>query len=720
MGGPATQIYIRGVGDFGSTPTTNPAVATNIDGVYVSRANSIEGNFFDIERLEVLKGPQGTLYGRNASGGALNIITAKPRLDRFYNHVGVELGNYNLVHVDAMTNIPLSDTFAIRAALDVVSRDGYSSQNFDDDHHESFRLSALWKPTDDFSLRVTADHERIHGVGPGYLLKGPVDPTINAIIKSHGGTFPTNPRIDISDPRATAAYYAASLSAGLCIPNGVIPAASATKSGVLNTGVQGFCPAGFGTLARQPDISDARLNNRFNNLSAEMNWNVGFATLTVVPGYRRVRNDYTVFPLVSYNNGVPERSDTYSLETRLGNSTPTLNWTAGLYYYKEKQNITNVSNKLDWFLSGDTQGRLLYNTQSEAAFGQATYNVADNWRIIAGGRYSRDHRTIDNLLYTLDTSLSFAYRIGGPCYLKAVCATTQYSGNKRWSNFTYKVGAEYDLTPQNMLFLTWATGEKSGGFSGIIDQTPGRGGIAQSYKPEKLGALEFGSRNRFYDSRLQVNVEGFYWKYKDAQETFGTLASDGTPAFGTTNAGQARMYGVDVDVTARVTPDDTIHIAGEYLNTRFNSFVFTAVGISTLTTACPMTPTATPPLIRVDCTGRPLTRSPKWSGTANYTHTFELASGAAIDAGIAGQYASGRYLDINYTVQTHAKAYVVGDLMLTYHNPDRKWSAGAFIRNFNNADVYTGAFVITGIEPTLVVGNLAAPRTYGVRLSTDF
>ena len=110
QGGPATQIYIRGIGDFGSTPTTNPGVATYVDGVYVARSNAIEGNFYDLSRVEVLFGPQGTLYGRNTAGGALNILTNPPVLTHESGDMNVEFGNYGELNTDGMLNLPVSDT----------------------------------------------------------------------------------------------------------------------------------------------------------------------------------------------------------------------------------------------------------------------------------------------------------------------------------------------------------------------------------------------------------------------------------------------------------------------------------------------------------------------------------------------------------------------------------------------------------------------------------
>lgn len=202
QGGPATQIYVRGVGDFGSSPTFNPAVATYIDGVYVPRANAIEGNLYDLSRVEVLKGPQGTLYGRNAAGGALNILTNTAQLGRTNGAINVEMGNYNAATVDGFLNIAVNDTLAVRGAFQASKRDGYSSMGFDDDDKHAFRGSINWKPSDNFSLKVNGAYTHVGGIGPGYNFTPVLDPTLRTQLEGLGIKIPTSSRISITDPRA--------------------------------------------------------------------------------------------------------------------------------------------------------------------------------------------------------------------------------------------------------------------------------------------------------------------------------------------------------------------------------------------------------------------------------------------------------------------------------------------------------------------------------------
>jgi len=136
MTGGMTQIYIRGVGNLGGTAYAEPAVSFNVDQVYVGRPTTFDAVFFDLERVEILKGPQGTLYGRNATGGAVNLITRKPELGEFNGSVSLDVGNFDLIKTSAAVNIPLSDTVAARISAQTVDHDGYMSDGYNDQNRE--------------------------------------------------------------------------------------------------------------------------------------------------------------------------------------------------------------------------------------------------------------------------------------------------------------------------------------------------------------------------------------------------------------------------------------------------------------------------------------------------------------------------------------------------------------------------------------------------------
>lgn len=757
QGGPATQIYIRGVGDFGSTPVSNAAVATYIDGVFVPRSNAIEGNFYDISRIEVLKGPQGTLYGRNSAGGALNILTNSPVLGRTQGSVNVEIGNYNALNTDGMLNVPIGDDLAVRGAFQVVSRDGYSSQGFDDDHKQSARLQTLWRPNDDFSVRLGGAWTHVGGNGPGYDFSTINYPAaVRAQLAQLGVTVPSDPRLSITDPRLTNVYFGlerlmfgqASLGeagpfAGISAPPYCVPATlanAATLNGAsapLPFQNPGLCNAAYGSNAAPPGgpyvatVDQSRFqqfqhqDNQYWNLNAEVNWNLGFANLTVIPAYRRVDNDYVTFPTVVYDNGGRggETSESTSLEVRLAQDTSLVDWVVGAYYFRERQVARTGADP------GQLQGSYLTNSYSPnrirtlnyAAFAQGTWHLSDDLRLITGVRYSTENKDIRGVSYSVYPSIRFTPVPGFTCGAgPADCITDAWSGDKDFDSTNWKLGVEYDLTSHNMLFATASTGFKAGGLNSTSIQYP-TNTTPIPYDPEDLTAYEVGSRNRFLDGRLQVNLEAFYWKYKNHQEATAFIRPNLSSASAFSNAGSATMYGADLDIVARLTDNDTVRFNTEYNHTEYDTFSYTSNSLSSpLITGCLVGAGPTPSTQTINCAGFPSVNAPEWSGSMSYTHTFDLSNGGTVDATVSGQFASDRYLSSFFSEQVHAPEYFVTNVNATYRSPDGNWSLSAFGRNLSDELVYTGAYATRGFLSTVQAVNVGAPRTYGIRLGVNF
>jgi iron complex outermembrane receptor protein len=721
QGGSATQIYVRGVGDFTATPVTNPAVAVNVDGVYVARAQAIDGLFYDLERVEVLKGPQGTLYGRNASAGAINVITAKPSFKRRSLDFGVEIGKYNMRKGELAINLPVSEQLAVRGAMQVVKRDGYASQGMDDDDHRSARVSALLKPNADLSVLFQADYTHVGGKGPAYVFKA-VDAGLAAALAAQGVALPIDPRANGSDPTVQNVYYGMALALGRCIPNAVL-ASAATASGPapITTLPQGACPAGQSSLLSPPGslpFADAAyVDNTFKNASLELNWNLGGATLTMLPAVRKVSSRYVTYPLITYNNnatGEPEHSLSKSMEVRLGDSTASLKWVVGLYWFNEEQRAGTSGSAGG--INGASLNRYAIETNSHAAFGQFTYSLSAPLRLIGGLRYTDDTKYIDGVNLTAYPSL--AYAAGQPCYKQPVpCVRDVFKGERSFRNTSYKVGLEYDATRDSMLFATLATGYKAGGSN--PGSAPGTKNEALFFGPEKLTALEVGSRNRFLDGRLRANVEAFYWRYQDAQEFYSTLNAGGNAVNAVTNAGAASLYGVDLDITYKLSRNDTLQLGAEFMRSNFDEFRYPAAGqIQGVTTGCQVTSGGPFPIL--DCAGQPLPRAPKYSGSARYTHRFELDSGARLEASLSLQFAGSRYLTVDYNQASLAKSYRAGDINLAYTSADEKWNVAGYVRNVGNANIYTGAYSIATLFRSLTLANIGAPRTFGASVSVHY
>lgn len=665
-GGNAAQIYIRGIGDFAVSALSNPAVAFNVDGVYVARPQGTNSEFYDVDRVEILKGPQGTLYGRNATGGAINVITREPSLDGTDGRISVDLGNYNLKHVEGALNVPLSDTVAIRGAFNVVDRTGYLSDGTDDDVRQAARVHLLWKPSEVFSALFSADYAHEGGHGPGYVL----------LPRPPG----TGPWVSASSPAANA---------------------------ILNS----TPPLGF---IVPPVAADSFRGNRFWNLNAELNWNLGFATLTVLPAYRDATLSERNYP-AGLRNTIPEAtSHALSTEARLANNTDRLKWVTGLYYFREDQKAEQL---IDEGLLQDNDNNYAPSTHSYAAFGQATFSVTSALRLIGGLRYTYEDQSLTGAIHT-NSPQNLPPGTPLPYLLES------FGGKQHFSATTWKAGAEYDVTPDNMLYFTASTGFKAGGFNQTVAPM-------DTYLPEKLKAYELGSRNRFLDGRLQVNAEIFKWDDNDNQVAHVVFDPLGNVNLITQNAGRAAIKGANIDVQARVTQSDTVRLFAEYNDAVYREFsyqsaysIFGSPVFNPASTGCrvgapyPGSIFGTM-LATVDCSGFQLPRTSRWTGSAGYEHKFAIPGGASVVPQINAEFASARWLAVDFVPTERVGSYAIVDLDVAYTSADARWSVTPFVHNIADKAAYSGggeqAFV-----PQLVYATIMPPRTFGVRADYHF
>jgi iron complex outermembrane recepter protein len=687
---PQAQPYIRGVGAFAGTSFNESGVAISADGVYISRPWGTRGLFYDLDRVEVLKGPQGTLYGRNASGGALNIISTRPKLGELSGYLEVGAGNYSLLQETSALNLALGDNVAIRGASQIVRRDGYLSNGTGDEKSSAARLQMLWEPSPDVSLLLGGSYQHAGGTGVGVAYKAP------------GAKF-----VPASDPSVTAIYAAEPGIGGLIIGTSTYPQ------------------------------NDPFLRSTVWSVNAELNWNLGFGKLTVIPAFRdgklRERHYFPGFPVED-----AESNQQTSVEARLSSETDRLKWVLGAYFFDEEQR------NLDGFDAQHSNlgvqalvlpGEMDHKTISYAVFGQATYSVSDALRFTGGLRYTYERKTIDDQLQFFNFPSG-----GGTCatgvldpaspFGPLVCRLDVASaGRKSWNSVTWKAGVEYDAGPRSLVYFNASTGFKSGGY--FAAPAP------NSYRPEKLTAFELGSKNRFLDNRLQVNVEAFYWKYKNQQQTYAgpvTLIDNGIPLIAitsvTSNAGGAKSYGLDLDLSFKPTRDDEVSFKVQYNKTKFDSFLLAnpTVYIGPPVTACAIRPIDPSGNQEVDCSGKPLIRAPLWSGTAGYNRTIDLGDSGSLSLNLNAQFSSGYYIQQSYLPAARQDSYVVGNVNLTYTSPDKRWSLSGFMNNISNEQIFdftykspliSAANPLSGPDGTFL-GGTRPPRTYGARLRVDF
>ena len=523
------QITIRGVSSADGTEKGDPSAAFMVNGVYLARQQSLSGAFFDLERIEVLRGPQGTLYGRNATAGVVNVLTKRPT-DKFEGAVNGEISNYDTYRVDGMLNIPVSDRFAIRAAGAYNKHDSYliagpnvtRSVGFDQDEYAG-RLSA--------ELTLGAEDQGKFFVVGEYAHQGGVG--VQSVTMSNFFANPTS-------------------------TNPLFLGASSAKARTVT----------------YPVVSEPYQDNEIYGVTGEFSWDFGPVALTYLGSYRIFNRE----SLGTYVNGNSNRfadvhtgskNSSNSQELRLSTTGDgPLNAVAGVYYFREKATDvdTILNNYAGFALYGFIQSPVI--GVSKAVFGQATYSITDRLRITGGVRYSHDRKSREGLTIADTTTTEL-----DPSSYDVL----QVNDAKRsWSKVTWKAGVEYDVTNRILFYANAATGYKAGGFNdGCTTGSPGCTAPLPDnllyYQPEKLTAYEAGIKGRALGGALSFNLAGFYYDYTDMQ-----LTSPGTLGQTTLNAGKARIKGLESQFVLTPSQRNRVDLSINYLDAYYTDYRPTA------------------------------------------------------------------------------------------------------------------------------------------------
>ena len=625
------EVDIRGVEAVDTNPTSESPNAVYVDGAVIAHPTGYDGILFDIARVEVLKGPQGTLYGRNSNGGAVNIITNRPA-NEFSAQGTVEYGSYDLISASGALNLPLTDTLAARVAFQSYSHDGYLKSGLDDADQRAARLELLWRPDDRQSLLITGDMEKIGGKGSGAG-------NVTGFVPLPGSTgpaayIPSDPRDDrhYDGPNATLYHY----------------------------------------------------DSRNFGVMAQYDYSFDFATWTTQVAHREFEsNPNTQFlPLGTWVN-VPATFKSYSFESRLTSANSRqLDWIVGAYGFLNRDTGT-----LNLFTTPDYSpaavpllilGNPSERTDSWAIFGQSTYTpdwLDNRAHLTLGGRYSADHKVAD----VFTTYPAFGFNLSG-----------HYADS--WDAFTNKVTFGYDVLPNSLVYVTRATGYEAGGFAY---------GTTPEFKPEYITDYEFGAKNRFFSNRLQVNLEGFYYKYKNFESSVAPVVN-GFPSPTVANAGTATYKGLSAEIQVLPTDADMLKFSVARYYARYGEF-----DVSALYPSVP------------SFTNQHIPDVPNWTGNFSYDHTWQLAAGS-LDAQAFVRFRGYQLMSQAFTNTPNAlyitdSPWAMLDLSLRYEAPASKWSVSGYVRNVTNAlrpiteryDTSSG----------MIVSNFYPPRTIGVIVS---
>lgn len=685
------NVRIRGIGS-GSSTAIEPSVAFFLDGIYVPRAGSVIGNLVDVESVEVLRGPQGTLFGRNASVGAITINTALPRFDDSVS-ARLRVANYGQMRSELVLNKALGQTVAVRLAgsLDFYQGDFTSLNPFPHRLGETNtrfgRASVLWEPSANFSWVVRGDYQHVSGDGQTpYEVLPETLPANN--------TFPQR-----TDPDGPGPLTGPSLSTGDPYDRVV----SNYLFGVVDDTIWGLS-------------SDARLT--FGN----------DYQLRLVSGYRDWESNpsegdaiQTPVPLVRRNQFY--RSKSHSHELQLISPERALfserfDFVAGLYAYNEEYSIDTTIDLLDSYcrpfianilpalLNACVNGPKLLagadyfdqETTSLAGYFQGTAHLTDTFRLVGGIRYSDDEKN------------------GGIVQINRNAAEL-FHGNETTalvleeSRFTYRAAVEYDVSPDIFVFGSYSTGFKSGGFNSSFSRTIL--GQSRLFNAETVANYDVGIRSQMFDRRVTTNVTLYRMDIDGVQER----GFDGLQ-FTTRNVGSLRQQGVEFDLSARPVRDILVGVSGAYLDSEYTSYR-NAPNLPGL----PGTQ---------DLTGTRANFSPKWQGNAYAQYDGDLGGGWTWMARGDLRFVSSQNLgsDSNNNPDTIEPAYQLLSARLGVTTPDDRVSLALFGENITDTG-YCGQRVTQTAESLLGVRDssrnstvircvVGSPRRYGLEARFQF
>jgi iron complex outermembrane receptor protein len=711
-----SAINIRGLGaPFGLTNDgIEQGVGFYVDQVYIGRIGASTFDFVDVAQVEVLRGPQGTLYGKNTTAGALNITTRPPS---FTPEAKVELsgGNYNFVQAKASVSGPLTDKVALRLSSSATTRKGtiYNTSSGDDLHrlrNLGLRGQLLWKATDSLDLTLSGD-------------------------------------FNVQSPDCCVQYYARVGTTQRPLSRQYDALAAAF----------GYSPPSRNPFDRVTDL-DAGIHSRqeIGGASLVANWDLGAATLTSVSAWRywdwqpQNDRDFIGLPITTISQN-PSQQKQVSQEIRLASNGPDkLSYTVGAFYFHQtidtqgsqvqgpaasryllNPTSANASNPavLDGLTSTNT---ISFDNTSFAVFGKLNYELFEGFHIQPGLRVNYDRKSGSYL--SVVTNGAGAAVICDPAPISSVvrdqCATlAPQSYAPRFSdwNVSGDITASYDFSADIHGYATYAKSFKSGGInlSGLPLNAAGTGVdlSTQTVKPEKVDNYEIGLKTQFFDRRVTLNLAGFWTEVADYQATVNNGQLTVIRGY-LANAAKVRSRGVEFDSSFRPSQRVNFYVNGAYTDSTYRKFTNAPcppeLSGGTVTTGTPGgagVPGALSP-VACDISGQRLPGISKWSFSYGGEYNIPVGgSGGQVYIGYDGNYRSRFSSNPSPSDYTWIDGYSLSNFRAGYRKQDFNvfgWVRNAFDQNyFELLSTQSGS---TG----LIVGQPGDPQTYGLTISKSF
>jgi iron complex outermembrane recepter protein len=646
----SADISIRGIGSNNVSAGSDPDVTMQIDGVYIARPSAQYADFLDVERVEVLRGPQGTLYGRNAVGGTINIISRQPT-DQFAAQEVLTAGNYGLLQNQAYVSGPLvPGKLQGSVSADYIYHRDYqdniapgAQHGLNDGNHGGGRVQLRYEPVDGLDMTTRADWS--------YLSE-------NVQAANH----------------LLIAYPGDVLGATIIGDNSRV-AFNSPQSVIQHTG----------------------------GVSEDINYSINeHYALRSVTAYRSDTYDFILdtdaTPLNINYGSIGESEKELSQELNLNIRYDSFTGVAGAYYLYESEKELNSVTLPGPRLQVQTAPQVW--TRSAAAFAQGTYALTADVRLTLGGRYTRETKTLeaDYRGYVLDTQLEQQANLPGYPINFATAPT--------FSAFTPKIGLDWQINPEALLYVSATRGYKSGGenFAATSLET-------SSFNPEYIWSYEAGVKTEWLDRRLRANLTGFYYDYKNLQVQSALAA--GVVVIG--NAATATDKGLEAEITAQPTPALQLTSVLSWLDARYSKFTSASVP-SALKAYLVGEPRYNAAEGTYDASGNYLDSAPRFSGMVGGQYNWRLSSGDSLFAHADVSYQSRVYFDPSNSLLQSQGGYTLLNASAGYVAPRGGWRFELWGRNLAQKQYYI-ATSAASLEPA---GVAARPRTFGVRISKQW
>ena len=708
------SVRIRGIGSVGSNAGIDPSVGMFIDGVYQGRAGMSIGDLIDIERVEILRGPQGTLYGKNTAAGAISIITLAPSPDDFESEIELMYNTDERAEVHAMVNVPFGDSGnAMRLTGYGIDGDYLYENDFTG---EGVNNASKWGVKSRFLLNTGAKSDD-DGFGEFLLTldytKEDTDCCMLAAIEYEG--FST---LGVPLTNTPSAEFQEELGVN--------------ENGDLLFQYESFTDtAGFPTPNAEPFNDnywfDAEIFNKIEVGGVALEWNKDLANedvLTFINAWRHFESesaldgDFTAYDAVT---GTQKYDfDQYSSELRITSpGGETLDYQAGLYAFYSELNsegrftqsplLTSILPLLgDIFPNGTLNiDNNKYQTTSYAAFGQLVWNINDKFSATLGLRYTSEQKDFKgSQISEPKTALDVPPIVGPDIY---------YDETRSDDDISPTLIGRYFFTPDIMTYASISRGFKSGGFNQRREQV-GRNG---EFEPETATNYELGWKTSTEDRRLQFNGTFYLVNYDDFQsQTF-----DGA-TFTVTNAGSMRSYGSEVDIVYVPAADVIVGSAIGYNKAEYQDFDNAQCTIEQAITDYyegPNGPTfigsqSLPPGVATSCVqdlaGKPIENAPEWTVSSYISYDRDLSTNLMGTVRLEHSYTDSYFLDQDLDKNLKNDAVNLINLRLTLTNQENSWEVALWGRNMLDEEYYN-----FGIDAPVVggyVGAVAPGAIYGV------